>query len=568
MQLKIQQLTQNFHIYPTKCYYQQSLRLGDNFKNTISGRSYLMKNALKINPKSVTKLLFLSFLLTNVNFKVVAQDNYLNHNEFAKLEKLTKQSSISELQNKMKSNQITATKLTKFYLQKIDRENSKLNAIISINPKALDEAKRFDKERAAGKVRGLLHGIPIVVKDNIETINMPTTAGSLALKDNHTNRDATLIKNLKQAGAIILAKSNLSEWANFRTERSSSGWSAIGGQTRNPLDLNRSACGSSSGSAAAVAANLAVAAVGTETDGSITCPSSANGIVGIKPTVGLVSRFGIVPLAHSQDTAGPMAKSVADAAILLSAMQGKDKLDPATLAQSFNFKDAYQTTRKSASLKGLRIGILESRVKPHEGVEKVYQSAIDKLKKAGVIMVPDLKVERYEEFGKDSYSVLLYEFKNDINQYLKSLPNKLNTLNLEKLIEFNQANAEQEMLYFQQEIFIKAQAKGLLTDKTYTEALSRLQNATRKEGLDKLVKDNQLDIIISPTLGPAWSIDKINGDQYTGGYSSYSAISGYPYLTLPMGKVHHLPIGLSVIGLARQDGKIIDIAKAMEVIFK
>jgi len=513
-------------------------------------------------------IIFLSLALIIISFKASAKVNYLNDKEFIEIEKLTKQSSIAELQNKMNSDQITATKLTQFYLQKIDRENSKLNAIISINPKALDEAKRLDKERTAGKLRGSLHGIPIVVKDNIETINMPTTAGSLALKNNHTYRDATLIKNLKQSGAIILAKSNLSEWANFRTERSSSGWSAMGGQTRNPLDLNRSACGSSSGSAAAIAGNLAVAAVGTETDGSVTCPSSATGIVGIKPTVGLVSRFGIVPLAHSQDTAGPMAKSVIDAALLLSAMQGEDKLDPATLAQSFNFKDVYQTTSKSASLKGLRIGILESRVKPHEGVEKVYQSAIDKLKKAGAITIPDLKVERYKEFSDDSYSVLLYEFKHDINQYLKSLPNKLNTLNLEKLIEFNQANAEQEMPYFQQEIFVKAQEKGLLTDKAYTEALSRLREATREEGLDKLVKENDLDIIISPTLGAAWSIDEINGDQYTGGYSSYSAISGYPYLTIPMGKVHHLPIGLSVIGLSNQEAKIIEIAKAMEVIFK
>jgi len=505
-------------------------------------------------------------ILLSLNFEIAAKVNDLSDKEFSKLEKLTSASSIPDLQKKMNAGEISATKLTQFYLQKIKLENSKLNAIIMVNPMALEQAKRLDKERVAGKLRGSLHGIPIVIKDNIETINMPTTAGSLALKNNHTQRDATLVKNLKNAGAIILAKSNLSEWANFRTERSSSGWSAVGGQTRNPLDLNRSACGSSSGSAAAVAGNLAVAAVGTETDGSITCPASATGIVGIKPTMGLVSRFGIVPLAHSQDTAGPMAKSVGDAAILLAAMQGIDEADPATQALSFNFTDTYSTASKSASLKGLRIGMLKSRVKPHEGVEKVYQLAVERLKKAGAIIIPDLKTEKYGEFGNDSYSVLLYEFKHDINQYLQSLPNKLNHLSLEKLIEFNQKNAAKEMPYFQQEIFIKAQAKGLLTDKEYIEALARLKKATRADGLDKLVKDHHLDIIISPTLGPAWSIDQINGGQYTGGYSSYSAISGYPYLTLPMGKVHHLPIGLSVIGLSQEDAKIIEVAKKIEVI--
>jgi len=515
-----------------------------------------------------TSAIFFFLLFTTINADLAAESNYLSEREFAKIEKLTQGSDIPMLQDMMKSGGLTATRLTQFYLQKIGKENSRLNAIITVNPHVLVQAKKLDKEREAGKLRGMLHGIPVVIKDNIETIDMPTTAGSLALKNNHTKRDATLVRNLKQAGAIILAKANLSEWANFRSERSSSGWSAMGGQTRNPHDLNRSACGSSSGSGAAVAANLAVAAIGTETDGSITCPSSANGIVGIKPTLGLVSRFGIVPIAHSQDTAGPMAKSVIDAAIILSAMQGEDKRDVATQAQTFNFKDTYPTTQKSTSLKGIRLGMLESRVKPHEGVDKVYQLAVDRLKKAGAIIVPDLKVERYKGFSDDSYSVLLYEFKHDINQYLKSLPNKLNNLNLEKLIEFNSKNADQEMLFFQQEIFVKAQQKGSLTDKDYIEALARLKKATRADGLDKLVKENNLDIIITPTLGPAWSIDKINGDQYTGGYSSYSAISGYPHLTLPMGKVHHLPIGLSIIGLSKQEAKIIEFAKAMETILK
>jgi len=507
------------------------------------------------------------FLLSIFIFHpLAAEGKALNEGRLEKINQITTQSTILELQSYMETGKLSAEELTQFYLHQIKSNNSKLNAVISINPKALSLAKSLDQERATGKVRGLLHGIPIVVKDNIETETMPTTAGSLALKDNHTHRDATLVKNLKNAGAIILAKTNLSEWANFRTERSSSGWSAMGGQTRNPLDLNRSACGSSSGSAAAVAGNLAVAAVGTETDGSITCPSSATGIVGIKPTLGLVSRYGIVPIAHSQDTAGPMAKSVTDAAILLAAMQGKDVRDPITLSAEFKHDASYSLAKKSASLKALRIGLLESRVKPHEGAEEVYRVAIKKLEQAGAILVPNLKLERHKEFSKDSYSLLLYEFKHDINQYLSKLPNQLNHLNLEKLIEFNRAHADQEMPYFKQEIFIKAQAKGPLTDSEYIKSLAKMKATTGKEGLDKLVKGNQLDIIISPTLGPAWSIDKINGDQYTGGYSSFSAISGYPYLTLPMGKIHHLPLGLSVIGLSKEDGKIIEIAQAIEVV--
>jgi len=502
-------------------------------------------------------------------YPLVAQSKTLDESRIAEINQITNQSNILQLQSYMQAGKLSAEELTRFYLHQIKTDNPKLKAIIAVNPKALSLAKSLDQERASGKVRGLLHGIPVVVKDNIETKTMPTTAGSLALKNNHTHRDATLVRNLKKSGAIILAKTNLSEWANFRSERSSSGWSGMGGQTRNPLDLNRSPCGSSSGSAAAVAGNLAVAAVGTETDGSITCPSAATGIVGIKPTLGLVSRYGVVPLAHSQDTAGPMTKSVTDAAIMLAAMQGEDKNDSATTSSKFNHKDNYTDSdlNKNQSLKGLRIGLLESRVKPHEGVEAVYAQAIEKLKQSGAVLVPDLKTTKHDGFREDSYSVLLYEFKHDINQYLAALPNKLNHLTLEKLIEFNRDHADQEMPYFKQEIFVKAQEKGSLNDPEYLAALKRVKKTTKEE-LERLVAENNLDIIISPTLGPAWSIDQINGGKYTGGYSSFSAISGYPYLTLPMGKVHHLPIGLSVIGLSKEDGKVIQVAQAIEKVLK
>ena len=518
-----------------------------------------------LNISTVTKQLSLIILIASLAvFSATAAKGDLSEQEFKQIDRLTRSATIPELQEAMNAGQLTSVALTQFYLQRIKSENPKLNAIIAVLPNALANARMLDKERANGKVRSPMHGIPIVIKDNIETKKVATTAGSLALKDNVTNRDATLIKKLKRAGAIILAKSNLSEWANFRTERSSSGWSGIGGQTRNPHDLNRSACGSSSGSAAAVAANLAVAAVGTETDGSVTCPAAATGIVGIKPTLGLVSRYRVVPLAETQDTAGPMAKSVLDAGILLAAMQGRDNADPATKKRNFNFLDNYQPTETTHPLEGLRVGLLKSRVHSHEGVEAVYDGVIEKLKNAGVVIVPGLENKRYENFSKDSYSVLLYEFKHYINKYLNSVPTSAHGLTLENLIQFNLDNAEKEMPYFKQEIFIKAQAKGSLKDQDYIDALARIRKATREDGLDKLVKDNKLDVIITPSLGPAWSLDLINGGSYTGGYSSYSAISGYPYLTFPMGMVHHLPIGLSVIGLALDDAKIIEIAKQME----
>ncbi|TQV85391.1 amidase [Aliikangiella coralliicola] len=483
------------------------------------------------------------------------------HQQFAQM---VERSNIPQLTQKMTQGQLTAVQLTQFFIDQIKMKNDQLKAVITVNPNALDVAAKLDKEREAGNVRGPLHGIPILVKDNIETREMATTAGSLALKNNHTKRDALVIANLRKAGAIILGKTNLSEWANFRSERSSSGWSAVGGQTRNPHDMARSACGSSSGSGAAVAANLAVAAIGTETDGSVVCPSSANGIVGIKPTLGLVSRAGIVPISHTQDTAGPMAKNVIDAAILLTAMRGKDSADPATQLAALNFSKNYLPESNQNFLQGKRVGILYSNLLNHEAIAKVFDKAKTQFKKLGAVFVDELKVEPYETFGKDSYDVLLYEFKHDLNQYFAGLPGELNQLTLEKLIKFNRQNADKEMLFFQQEIFEKAQEKGNLSEATYQTALTNIRKATREDGLDKLFKTHQLDLIITITGGPAWSIDRINGDHYSGGYSSYSAISGYPHLTVPMGKVHHMPIGLSFIGLSQSEDQLIAMAKTFE----
>lgn len=356
-----------------------------------------------INYSSTNKLVnaLFSTLIALTSYSSFAQSK-LNQGDLVRIEQLTTSSTIPELQVAMNSGKLTSLQLTQFYLKQIELKDPKLNAIISVLPNALANARMLDKERANGKIRGDLHGIPIVIKDNIETKKVATTAGSLALKDNKTNRDATLVKNLKRSGAIILAKANLSEWANFRSERSSSGWSAIGGQTRNPHDTSRSPCGSSAGSAVAVAANLAVAAVGTETDGSITCPASAVGVVGIKPTLGLVSRYRIIPIANTQDTAGPIAKSVVDASIVLAAMQGKDNADLATKQPNFKFNQDYQNKIITHPLKGLRIGLLKSRVHKHEGVDKVYKNIIEKLKVAGGVIIAGIENKRYDNFDRNN----------------------------------------------------------------------------------------------------------------------------------------------------------------------
>jgi len=506
---------------------------------------------------------FLAALCFTVN--VSAKENTpLSEQRNQQLKNLVQQSTIPQLIQAMKEKQLTATELTQFFIQQIDELNPQLNAVVAMNPDAISIAMQLDEALSHGKLRGPLHGIPILVKDNIETETMPTTAGSLALKDNFTHRDAPIIAKLKRAGAIILGKTNLSEWANMRSERSSSGWSAIGGQTRNPHDLNRSTCGSSSGSGAAVAAFLSVAAIGTETNGSITCPSSANGIVGIKPTVGLLSRHGIVPISHTQDTAGPMTRSVIDAAILLSVMQGFDEKDPATNIAKGHLNYDYTPEQSSISLKGKRLGVLYAAPLAHEQVESLFNQTKQMLEQEGALLVEGLSTEPYDHFYQDSYDVLLYEFKATLNDYLAQLPNEYKSLTLEKLIQFNQAHATKEMPYFQQEIFEKSQQKATLTDQKYLTALQKVHQATRADGLDKMLKEHNLDAIITVTLTPAWSIDRINGDHFTGSFSTYPAVSGYPHLTLPMGKVHHMPVGLSITGGALSEKELIAIAHRLE----
>jgi amidase len=475
------------------------------------------------------------------------------------------ESAVNQLQQAMTGGSLTAVQLTQQSLQAIERLNPQLNAVISTNPRALEQAALLDEERSKGRLRGPLHGIPVLLKDNIESADpMPTTAGSLALQNNQTGRDATLVKNLRDAGAVILGKTNLSEWANFRSERSSSGWSSVGGQTHNPHDLNRNPCGSSAGSGAAAAAELAPLTVGTETNGSIVCPASANGVVGLKPTVGLVSRSGVVPLSHSQDTAGPMTRTVTDAALMLTAMQGADDQDPRSMEALKHQQRDYSQYLQADGLTGKRIGVLRSAAGFHSEVDALLEQAIKDLKAGGAEIIDELSWQPPEGFWQASYDVLLYEFKHDLNAYLGGLPNELKVLNLEQLIAFNSAHADQVMPWFDQEIFVKAQAKGPLNETAYLDALSLVQQATRADGIDALLKANNLDVIIGPTGSPAWTTDLINGDHFIGSSSSLAAISGYPNITVPMGQVHGLPVGLSIFSGAFTEPTLIEVAYAYE----
>jgi len=472
---------------------------------------------------------------------------------------------LNQLQQAMTTGSLTAVQLTQQSLTAIERLNPQLNAVISTNPKALELAAMLDEERSKGQLRGPLHGIPVLLKDNIETADpMATTAGSLALQNNLTDRDATLVKNLRQAGAVILGKTNLSEWANFRSERSSSGWSSIGGQSHNPYDQSRNPCGSSAGSGVAAAAGLAPLTVGTETNGSIVCPASANGVVGLKPTVGLISRTGVVPLSHSQDTAGPMTRNVTDAAIMLTAMQGADDSDSRSLDAVQHQQREYSQFLKADGLTGKRIGVLRSAAGFHSEVDALLEQAIKDLKAGGADIVDEISWQPPEGFWQASYEVLLYEFKHDLNAYLAGLPNELKALNLEQLIAFNKAHADQVMPWFDQEIFVKAQAKGPLTEAAYLDALSLVQQATRTNGIDALLQAHELDVIIAPTGSPAWTTDLINGDHFIGSSSSLAAISGYPNITVPMGQVHGLPVGLSFFSTAFAEPAIIEVAYAYE----
>jgi amidase len=474
---------------------------------------------------------------------------------------------IDSLQQKMKNGQITSLHIVQKYIARInsiDKDGPRLNAIIELNPDAEKIAGELDEERQKGKIRSNLHGIPILIKDNINTADkMSTSAGSLALKDFHAGNDAFIINKLRIAGAVILGKTNLSEWANFRSNNSSSGWSGRGGLTRNPYSVDRSPCGSSSGSGVAVSANLCTLAIGTETDGSIICPSGINGIVGIKPTLGLWSRSGIIPIAYSQDTAGPMARTVTDAAYLLGLLTGVDLDDPETVkSKEFeNFEFSKFLNRES--LKGSRIGVLRNFFGFDNNVDILMENAIVDMKAAGAQIIDNINYDKINELGEAEWTVLLYEFKHYLNQYFNENANSP-VRTLSELIEFDKQHASEEMQWFGQDIFELAQSKGNLNEDEYKTALQKAKVLSQSEGIDKLIDENQLDALIAPTNGSAWTIDLINGDHYKGGSSSLAAIAGYPSITVPAGFVHDLPIGLSFIGKAWSEEKLIGLAYAYE----
>ncbi len=474
---------------------------------------------------------------------------------------------IGQLQQKMDAGELTAVSICQIYFERIDFVDPMLNSVMELNPDALEIAAQLDRERQEGKLRGPLHGIPILIKDNIDTGDqMMTTAGSLALLGQPAPDDAFIVNKLREAGAVLLGKTNLSEWANIRSTRSSSGWSARGGQVHNPFCLDRSPCGSSSGTGAAVSANLCAIGIGTETDGSIVCPSGINGLVGIKPTLGLWSRDGIIPIAHSQDTAGPMARTVTDAAILLGALAEFDTKDaPANLPIGTIHSD-YTQFLSDSGLKGARIGVASNFFGFHSEVDKVIRRAIEDMKDAGAEIIGDLKLEGRSEWGKAEWTVLITELKADLNSYLATRSD-LKVKTLAELIEFNKANADTEMPWFGQEIFEEADKTDGLEDPSYLDALKISKSKSREE-IDKLMDEHRLDALIAPTNSPGWPIDLVNGDHFIGGSSDAAAVSGYPNITVPAGYVHGLPVGISFFGRAWSEPVLLKIAYAYEQLTK
>ncbi len=478
------------------------------------------------------------------------------------------EASITELQAALKAGKETAVSLTKKYLRRIDeldQRGPKVNAVLELNPDAVPIARELDRERKAKGPRGPLHGVPVLLKDNIDTHDrMMTTAGSLALLGSHPLQDSFVAKQLRAAGAIILGKANLSEWANFRGERSSSGWSGRGGQTNNPYALDRNPSGSSSGSAAAVSANFCAVAVGTETDGSIISPAAVCGVVGLKPTVGLISRGGIIPISHTQDTAGPMARTVTDAAILLGALTGVDPRDPATESSQGRAHRDYTPFLDPNGLKGARIGVPRRYFQSRSLTAKLLEGALDELKRQGAVLVDPADDPQLGRVGDAEQQVFLYEFKADMNAYLASLGPKAPMRTLQDLIDFNERNKDKEMPFFGQEQFLRAQEKGPLTDKAYLDALERCRRMSRTEGIDALMDKHQLDAIVAPSGGPAGTTDHIYGDRGVGGSSGAAAVAGYPNITLPTGQFLGMPVGISFFGRAYSEPTLLKIAFAFE----
>src|SRR5712692_1116543 len=474
---------------------------------------------------------------------------------------------LADLQAGLSSGRFTARSLAENYLARIaeiDRGGATLRSVIETNPDALAIADALDRERKQKGARGPLHSIPVLVKDNIDTADrMQTTAGSLALAGLRPVRDAFVIQRLRQVGAVLLGKTNLSEWANIRSSHSTSGWSGRGGQTKNPYALDRNPCGSSSGSGVAVAANLCSLTIGTETDGSVVCPASANGIVGIKPTLGLLSRSGIIPIAHSQDTAGPMARTVRDAAILLNALAGPDPRDAATAEGKGKIEADYTRFLDPNGLRGARIGVARKYFGFSDSVDDLMSSIMEEMKRQGAILVDPADLESHGKFDDTEFTVLLYELKTDLTTYLAGRPDA-HVHSLKDIIEFNERNKSEEMPYFAQDTFIKAEAKGPLTSKEYLDALEANHRLSRAEGIDGLMDKFHLDAIMAPTGSPAWLTDLVNGDHSGGGSANAAAVAGYPDLTVPAGFISGLPVGVSFFGRAWSEPVLLKIAYGFE----
>ncbi|MFB9864227.1 amidase [Rufibacter immobilis] len=476
------------------------------------------------------------------------------------------EATIQDLQRRMASGELTSKAITQRYLdriQAVDKSGPKLNSVIEVNPDALQIAEAMDQERKAGKVRGPLHGIPIMVKDNVDTHDkMSTSAGALALAQNKAAKDAFIVGKLREAGAVLIGKTNLSEWANFRSTESSSGWSGRGGQTRNAYVLDRTPCGSSSGSGVAVSANLCVVAVGTETNGSIVCPSAVSGVVGFKPTVGLVSRSGIIPISHTQDTAGPIARTVTDAALLLSVLAAVDPADTVTKESTGKAHPDYTKFLDANGLKGKRIGVEKSFLQGHIAIDALLQKALEQLKSQGATIVEVEVMKSIREVSGASFKILQYEFKDGVNNYLATANAPVKSL--KDVIAYNKQHEAQSMPYFKQEILEMSEKLGDLNTKEYKEAVAKQVNGSRA-AIDKIMQEHKLDAITGPTYGPSWCIDLVNGDSFTGyGLSTPAAISGYPHITVPLGQVQSLPIGLSFFGRAYTEPELLRIAYAYE----
>ena len=475
---------------------------------------------------------------------------------------------ISDLQEGMKSGKFTARSLVEKYsarIQEIDKNGPAINSVLELNPDALSIADSLDEERRAKGPRGPMHGVPVFIKDNIDTADrMMTTAGSLALVGSEPPQDSYVAQKLRGAGAVILGKTNLSEWANIRSSHSTSGWSGRGGLTRNPYALDRNPCGSSSGTGAGISANLCAVGIGTETDGSIVCPSSSNGLAGIKPTVGLVSRSGIIPISHSQDGAGPMCRTVRDAAILLGALTGVDQGDAATAASAGKSFTDYAQFCDPNGLKGARIGVARKYFGFSDRVDALMELALDAMKKQGATLVDPADIESLGKFDESELLVFLYELKADLNAYLARLGPNAPVRTLKDIIDFNERNHEKEMQYFGQDLFLKAEAKGPLTEKAYLDALERNHQFARTEGIDATMDKYRLDAIVAPTGGPAWLTDLVNGDHSAGGSSNAAAVAGYPNINVTAGFISGLPVGISFFGRAWSEPTLIRLAFAFE----